>query len=92
MKFFLIFLLIFFYSCTNFKPLYKKKEFLSNNFKEVAVVTDKKKMSLSIKKNLLRRLPPIKNEISYIHDNLYLHKIINEDQVSISLHIYSQTR
>ena len=66
MKFFLIFLVIFFYSCTNFKPLYKEKEFLSNNFKEVAVVTDKKKMSLSIKKNLLRRLPPIKNEISYI--------------------------
>ena len=65
MKFLLIFLAIFFYSCTNFKPLYKK-EFLSNNLKEIAVVTDKKKMSLSIKKNLLERLPPVKNKIGYI--------------------------
>ena len=66
MKFLLILLILFFYSCTNFKPLYKKKEFFSANFEEVAVVTDKKKMSLSIKKKLLRRLPPIKSEINYI--------------------------
>ena len=29
------------------------------------------------------------DEVSYIHDNLYLHKIINNNQRSISLHIYS---
>ena len=40
MKIFLIFLTLFFCSCTNFKPLYKKKEFISNNLKEIAVVTD----------------------------------------------------
>lgn len=30
-----------------------------------------------------------KNDVSYIHDDLYLHKIINSNQKSISLHIYS---
>ena len=30
-----------------------------------------------------------KNDTSYIHDNLYLHKIINNNQQTISLHIYS---
>jgi hypothetical protein len=29
------------------------------------------------------------NNVSYIHDDLYLHKIINKDQETISLHIYS---
>jgi cysteine dioxygenase len=29
------------------------------------------------------------NDVSYIHDDLYLHKIINSNQKSISLHIYS---
>ena len=66
MKIFLIFLTLFFCSCTNFKPLYKKKEFISNNLKEIAVVTDKKKMSLSIKKNLIKKFPPIKDKINYI--------------------------
>ena len=37
-----------------------------NNLKDIAIATDKKRMSSSIKKNLLRKLPPINNKINYI--------------------------
>ena len=30
-----------------------------------------------------------KNNVGYIHDDLYFHKIINSDEKTISLHIYS---
>ena len=62
----LILIFIFLYSCSGFKPLYKKKEILSYNLKDIAIATDKKRMSSSIKKNLLRKLPPINNKINYI--------------------------
>ncbi len=62
----LIFIFIFLYSCSGFTPLYEKKEILSYNLKNIAIATDKKRMSLSIKKNLLRKLPPINNKINYI--------------------------
>lgn len=39
--------------------------------------------------NIIRINNYKKNDVSFIHDNLYLHKIINSDQKSISLHIYS---
>ena len=62
----LILISIFLYSCSGFTPLYEKKDILSYNLKDIAIATDKKRMSSSIKKNLLRKLPPINNKINYI--------------------------
>lgn len=53
-------------SCTDFKPLYQNHTELSNNLKKMAIVTDKKKMSLSIKKNLLKKLPFASSDINFI--------------------------
>ena len=44
---------------------------------------DKKTLN-NIKVNIYKE-----NDVSYIHDDLYLHKILNKNQQSISLHIYS---
>ena len=67
MKIFLLILIVtIFNSCTKFKPLYQNHSGLSNNLKKIAIVTDKKKMSLSIKKNLLKKLPFTGSDISFI--------------------------
>ena len=62
----LIFIFLFLYSCSGFTPLYEKQKILAYNLKDIAVTTDKKKMSLSIKKDLLRKLPPKNDSIRYI--------------------------
>tara|TARA_B100000029_G_scaffold489837_1_gene548033 strand:+ start:1691 stop:2191 length:501 start_codon:yes stop_codon:yes gene_type:complete len=62
----LIFIFIFLYSCSGFTPFYEKQKILSHNLKDIAITTDKKRMSLSIKKDLLRKLPPINNRIEYV--------------------------
>ena len=67
MKLFLLILVVtVLNNCTNFKPLYQNHKELSNNLKKIAIVTDKKKMSLSIKKNLLKKLPFAGSDISFI--------------------------
>ena len=67
MKLFLLILIVTaLNSCANFKPLYQNHLELSNNLKKIAIVTDKKKMSLSIKKNLLKKLPFTGSDISFI--------------------------
>ena len=65
-RFLLILIVTAFNSCTNFKPLYQNHSELSNNLKKIAIVTDKKKMSLSIKKNLLKKLPFAGSDINFI--------------------------
>ena len=66
-KLFLILIsLLFVQSCSNFTPLYKEKDLFSKNLKAFVVITDKKKISLSIKKNLLKKLPSAGNNINYI--------------------------
>ncbi|PPR27288.1 MAG: hypothetical protein CFH34_00322 [Alphaproteobacteria bacterium MarineAlpha9_Bin4] len=62
----LIFLSIFLASCSGFTPLYEKKKFLAHKLNGIAIVTDKKKMSLSVKRDLLRKLPPLIEKIKYI--------------------------
>ena len=67
MKLFLLILIVTaLNNCTNFKPLYQNHLELSNNLKKIAIVTDKKKMSLSIKKNLLKKLPFAGSDINFI--------------------------
>lgn len=67
MKIFLLILIVtIFNSCAKFKPLYQNHSGLSNNLKKIAIVTDKKKMSLSIKKNLLKKLPFTGSDIIFI--------------------------
>ena len=67
MKLFLLVLMVTaLNSCTNFKPLYQNHSALSKNLKKIVIVTDKKKMSLSIKKNLLKKLPFAGSDINFI--------------------------
>ena len=64
--FFLPFILFFLSSCSGFTPLYQKHSILNETFKNIAITTDKKKMSLAVKKNLLKKIPPTRNEVNYI--------------------------
>ena len=59
------FFLFFFNSCSNFKPLYKDNLDSLYALQEVYIVTDKKKVSESIKKNLIELFPSNK-ETKYI--------------------------
>ena len=62
----LILIFIFLYNCSGFSPLYQSQSLFSDSFKAMAVTTDSKEMSLSIKKDLLRKLPPTKENTQYI--------------------------
>ena len=39
---------------------------MSRKLRNIAITTDKKKMSLSIKKDLLKKIPPKANKVSHI--------------------------
>ena len=60
----LIFLTLF--GCAGFEPLYIDHRNIREELNGIYIITDKTKMSLSIKKGLLRKLPPINNQINYI--------------------------
>ena len=65
-KNFIITLFIFYLnSCSNFEPLYKNKLSSLYALQEVSIVTDKKRISENIKKNLLE-LFPINKKTKYI--------------------------
>ena len=67
MRFFFLPLIMFFLSsCSGFTPLYQKHSILNEKLKNIAIATDKKKMSLAVKKNLLKKIPPTRDEINYI--------------------------
>ena len=55
--FILIFFFFFFNSCSNFKPLYKNNLSSLYALQEVSIITDKKRISENIKKNLLELFP-----------------------------------
>ena len=57
--------MLFLCSCTNFKPLYKNNLDSLYALQEVYIITDKKKISENIKKNLIELFPSNKN-IKYI--------------------------
>ena len=57
--------MLFLNSCTNFKPLYKNNLDSLYALQEVYIITDKKKISENIKKNLIELFPSNKN-IKYI--------------------------
>lgn len=63
----IIFILIFFLisSCSNFKPVYKDNLQEIYQLQSFAILTDKKKASLKIKKALLN-LFPVQNKVKYI--------------------------
>ena len=56
-----IFIITFFFfflnSCSNFKPLYKENLDILHTLQEVYIVTNKKKISENIKKNLIELFP-----------------------------------
>ena len=56
-----IFIITFFFfflnSCSNFKPLYKNNLSSLYTLQEVSIITDKKKISENIKKNLIELFP-----------------------------------
>ena len=56
-----IFILTFFFfllnNCTNFKPLYKNNLSSLYKLQEISIITDKKKISENIKKNLIELFP-----------------------------------
>ena len=62
----LLFTILLFSSCSGYTPLYQNNNLLNEQLKNIALKTDKKKMSLSVKKNLLKNLPPSTNKINYI--------------------------
>ena len=67
MKFFsLILIYIFLYGCSGFSPLYQNQNLLSDSFRNIAVTSDSKEMSLSVKRDLLRKLPPRNAVAKYI--------------------------
>ena len=49
-----------------FSPLYQNQNLLSDSFRNIAVTSDSKEMSLSIKRDLLRKLPPRNENAKYI--------------------------
>ena len=53
-------------SCSGFTPLFQEHSFLNNELRNIAITTDKKKMSLYIKRDLLKKIPPKANKISHI--------------------------
>ena len=55
--FIVTFFFFFFNSCSNFKPLYKDNLSSLYALQEVSIVTDKKRISENIKKNLLELFP-----------------------------------
>ena len=55
--FFLTFFLFFLNSCLNFKPLYKHNLSSLYALQEVSIITDKKRISENIKKNLVELFP-----------------------------------
>ena len=63
---FLLFVLLFLYNCAGFSPLYQNRDILNEKLKNIAITTDKKKMSLHIKKDLLKKIPPVSKSINYI--------------------------
>ena len=63
--FFLTFFLFFLNSCLNFKPLYKHNLSSLYALQEVSIITDKKRISENIKKNLIE-LFPINKKTKYI--------------------------
>ena len=64
--FLLFFTIVLLNSCSGFTPLYQNQGFLYEKLKGISFHTDKKKMSLSIKKYMLKKLPPKTNHINYI--------------------------
>ncbi len=64
--FLLLFAIVLLNSCSGFTPLYQNQGFLYEKLKDISFNTDKKKMSLSIKKYMLKKLPPKTNNINYI--------------------------
>ena len=62
----LIFTILLLFSCSGFEPLYKENKNLNHSLKGVVINTDKRKMSLDIKKNLLRKMPSDGNRIDHI--------------------------
>lgn len=65
-SFLLFFIVVFLNSCSGFTPLYQKQTLLNDKLRNIAITTDKKKISLSVKKDLLKKIPPATNEINYI--------------------------
>ena len=63
---FLLFSIALLNNCTGFTPLYQSHGILNEELKSIAIVTDKKKVSLSIKKDLLKKIPPTKKTINHI--------------------------
>ncbi len=63
---FLLFSLALLNNCTGFSPLYQSHGILNEKLKSVAIITDKKKVSLSIKKDLLKKIPPTQKPIKHI--------------------------
>ena len=63
---FLLSVLAFLYNCAGFSPLYQSHDILNEKLQNIAITTDKKKMSLSIKKDLLKKMPPATKTINYI--------------------------
>ena len=63
--FIVTFFFFFFNSCSNFKPLYKDNLSSLYALQEVSIITDKKRISENIKKNLLE-LFPINRKTKYI--------------------------
>ena len=55
--FIVTFFFFFFNSCSNFKPLYKDNLSSLYALQEVSIITDKKRISENIKKNLLELFP-----------------------------------
>ena len=50
----------------DFSPLYQNRDIFNEKFKNIAITTDKNRMSLSIKKDLLKKIPPASKTINYI--------------------------
>lgn len=65
-SFFLFLTILLLNNCSGFTPLYKNHSFLNEQLKNITLTSDRKKMSLSVKKNLLQMLPSSKEQINYI--------------------------
>ena len=63
---FLLFSIAFLYNCAGFSPLYQSRDIFNEKLRNIAITTDKNRMSLSIKKYLLKKMPPASQTINYI--------------------------
>ncbi len=63
--FFITFFFFFLNNCTNFEPLYKNNLSSLYKLQEISIITDEKKISKKIKKNLIEQFPR-KNKTKYI--------------------------